>query len=71
MSNSDMKNAGLDRILGLVFFAFLIALWEVLSVMADNKFMLPGPLDVVKSLWENRNPIFTVHLPATMKVVTI
>lgn len=71
MSNSDMKNAGIDRILGLVFFVFLIALWEVLSVMADNKFMLPGPLDVVKSLWENRKPIFTVHLPATMKVVAI
>ena len=44
-------------------------LWHLLSLWIGKKFLLPSPVDVLESLWKNRAEIFTVHLPATLRVV--
>ncbi len=60
---------GARRAYGIGFGIFLIVLWAALAALVDNSFVLPGPMAVVTTLWENRVEIFTVHLPATMEVV--
>ena len=59
------------RIWGLGFGIFLIIFWEMLAFLIGKAYILPGPVDVLESLWEHRVEIFTQHLPATMKVVCI
>ncbi len=63
MSSKKKKAAG------ILFLVFLIVLWQIIAVIVGRSFLLPGPVDVVKNLWENRVEIFTVHLPATLQVV--
>jgi putative hydroxymethylpyrimidine transport system permease protein len=57
--------------LAILFDVILLVFWEVLSLIIDSRMILPGPLDVCRSLWEKRAVIFAVHLPATMYVVLI
>ena len=59
------------KCLGIGFGIFLLVLWELLSVIIGKSFILPGPLLVIRKIWENRADIFLVHLPATMQVVLI
>lgn len=63
MSSKKKKAAG------VLFLIFLIVLWQIIALIVGKSFLLPGPVDVVKNLWENRVEIFTVHLPATLQVV--
>lgn len=57
------------KLLGAGFGVFLLLVWQTLSVIINDSFLLPGPFAVGFSLWTNRVEIFTVHLPSTMKVV--
>ncbi len=59
------------KCLGIGFGIFLLALWEILSVIIGKSYILPGPLLVLEKIVENRNEIFLIHLPATMYVVAI
>ena len=59
------------RIWGIGFGTFLFLLWELLSRQIDNTFILPGPAAVFQSIVQNREALFTVHLPATMVVVLL
>ncbi|MBQ8934750.1 MAG: ABC transporter permease [Lachnospiraceae bacterium] len=56
---------------GVIFLCMLLILWQVLSQAIGKPYLLPSPLSVLESLWENRREIFLVHLPATMEVVAI
>jgi putative hydroxymethylpyrimidine transport system permease protein len=57
------------RAIGVLFLVFLIVLWQIISLIIGKSYLLPGPVDVVENIWENRIEIFTVHLPATLQVV--
>lgn len=57
------------HLLSTGFLLSLLVLWQVLSLWIGRSFLLPSPVDVAASLWKNRTDIFTVHLPATLRVV--
>jgi putative hydroxymethylpyrimidine transport system permease protein len=49
---------------------FLI-LWEIVALVIDAMYILPPPSSIVKKIWELRDILFTVHLPATFSVIMI
>lgn len=59
------------KIYSVGFGIFLLVLWEVLSLIIDDAFIMPSPQAVIHSLIENRLEIFTEHFPATMEVVLL
>ncbi len=59
------------KCLGIGFGIFLLALWEVLSLLIGKNYILPGPILVLEKIIENREEIFLNHLPATMQVVVL
>ncbi|NCB99607.1 MAG: ABC transporter permease [Clostridia bacterium] len=54
-----------------IFIAVLLFLWQLAAGRMDAAYILPTPTGILKKLWELREPLFLVHLPATMKVMAI
>lgn len=54
-------------IVGIFFF---IA-WEIIARYINAMFILPSPTKVVAKIWELREPLFLVHLPATLLITFI
>lgn len=54
-------------IVGIFFF---IA-WEIIARYINAMFILPSPTKVLAKIWELREPLFLVHLPATLLVTLI
>lgn len=55
----------------LILFAVLLIGWQALALGIDASYILPSPVQVLKRLWELREPLIMVHLPATMSVTFI
>ena len=49
----------------------LLMLWQAGAMKMDAAYILPSPVQIVKKLWELREPLFKAHLPATMEIVAI
>ncbi len=49
----------------------LLLLWQGIAMIIDAAYILPSPTQICVRLWELREPLFLVHLPATMKVTAI
>ena len=49
----------------------LLMLWQAGAMKMDAAYILPSPVQIVKKLWELREPLFKAHLPATMEIVVI
>ena len=54
----------------ILVFCFLM-IWQGAAMRMDKAYILPSPLQILKRLWELREPLFKAHLPATMQVVGI
>ena len=54
----------------ILVFCFLM-IWQGAAMRMNKAYILPSPLQVLKRLWELREPLFKAHLPATMQVVGI
>ena len=54
----------------ILVFCFLM-IWQGAAMRMDKAYILPSPLQVLRRLWELREPLFKAHLPATMQVVGI
>lgn len=52
----------------LMFLFALLILWQFGAMGMNAAYILPSPTGILKKLWELREPLFTVHLPATMGV---
>lgn len=52
---------------GMVAF-FLFLLWQGIAMVLDAAYILPSPVQILVRLYELRQPLFLVHLPATMAV---
>ncbi|MDQ0256976.1 putative hydroxymethylpyrimidine transport system permease protein [Evansella vedderi] len=52
----------------LLVFA-LIVCWEMIARFIGMAFILPSPTQVVVKLWELKNILLLVHLPATLQVI--
>ena len=55
----------------LLFIAALLLIWQFAAGRMNAAYILPTPVGIIKRLWELREPLFTVHLPATMSVTMI
>lgn len=54
-----------------IFIVVMLFLWQLMAGQMDAAYILPTPTGILKKLWELREPLFLVHLPATMKVMAI
>ena len=63
-----MKRAKRDNLPALLFLAGLLMLWQLGAMRVDAAYILPTPVQILRRLWELRDPLLTVHLPATMAV---
>ena len=55
----------------LIFMFALLMLWQLGAMKIDAAYILPTPIQILQKLWELREILFTVHLPATMLVTLI
>ena len=49
--------------------AFLLAAWQILSIIVNIEHILPGPIRIIQSLWTTREALFLTHLPPTLIAV--
>ena len=66
-----MKKACKGNLPALLFLFALLMLWQLGAMKIDASYILPTPMQILQRLWELRNILFTVHLPATMEVTLI
>ena len=66
-----MRNACKGNLPALLFLFALLMLWQLGAMKIDASYILPTPMQILQKLWELRNILFTVHLPATMEVTLI
>ena len=66
-----MRRANKGNLPALIFLLALVMLWQFGAMGIDAAYILPTPVQVIARLWELREPLFTVHLPATMAVTGI
>lgn len=55
----------------LIVAMVLLAGWEAGARIVNEMYILPSPSAIVKKVWDLRDILFTVHLPATLLVVLI
>ena len=55
----------------LMFMFALLMLWQLGAMKIGAAYILPTPIQILQKLWELREILFTVHLPATMLVTLI
>lgn len=55
----------------LMFMFALLMLWQLGAMKINAAYILPTPIQILQKLWELREILFTVHLPATMLVTLI
>ena len=66
-----MRKACKGNLPALLFLFGLLMLWQLGAMKIDASYILPTPMQILQKLWELRNILFTVHLPATMEVTLI
>ena len=66
-----MRKACKGNLPALLFLFALLMLWQLGAMKIDASYILPTPMQILRKLWELRNILFTVHLPATMEVTLI
>lgn len=49
----------------------MLLLWQLLAVILDAPYILPSPMQVLMKLWELKDILIMVHLPATFGVTLI
>jgi putative hydroxymethylpyrimidine transport system permease protein len=64
-----MKTNLKDMLAPLALVLLLLAAWQWIAGSVGLAFVLPSPTQVMAKLWELREVLFTVHLPATLLVV--
>lgn len=48
--------------------AIIIIIWQFIAMVIDAHYILPSPVGILKKIWLLREPLFMIHLPATMGV---
>ncbi|WMI81235.1 ABC transporter permease [Anaerotignum sp. MB30-C6] len=49
----------------------LLLIWQGIAMAIDAAYILPSPTNIIVRLWELREPLLQVHLPATMGVTSL
>ena len=53
------------------FTLLLLIIWQAAAMKIDAAYIMPSPTQILVRLWELKEPLLTVHLPATMAVTFI
>ena len=48
-----------------------LMIWQGSAMRMNKAYILPSPMQILRRLWELREPLLKAHLPATMQVVGI
>ena len=59
------------RIPAIIFSVVLLIIWQIGAMIVDAHYILPSPVQILVRLWELREVLFKVHLPATMSVTIL
>jgi len=62
-----MKKYKSSIIVGIIFFV----IWEVIARVIDAAYILPSPSEILEKIWQLKDILFLVHLPATLLVMAI
>ena len=54
-----------------IFIFALLMFWQFGAMGIDKEYILPSPTQILQRLWELREPLFTVHLPATLEITAL
>lgn len=65
-----MRKACKANLPALLFLFGLLMVWQAGAMQLDVAYILPSPTQILQKLWEIRELLFTVHLPATMLVTS-
>ena len=49
----------------------LFIIWQIIAVKMNASYILPSPLEIIQKIWELRDILIGVHLPATMGVTVL
>ncbi|MGG0240824.1 ABC transporter permease [Bacillus rhizoplanae] len=60
-----------DYVPAFIVTAIFLIVWEVGARILDEMYILPSPSAIVQKMWELRDILLTVHLPATLSVTVI
>ena len=52
----------------IILMIMILGLWQIIAMIINAHYILPSPTQILVKLWELREPLFMVHLPATMGV---
>ena len=63
-----MKKTMKKNMPSVLFITTLLVLWQIGAAKIHAAYILPTPLQILERLYELREPLFTIHLPATMKI---
>ena len=55
----------------IILTAVLLLLWQAAAMIINAHYILPSPIQILAKIYELRQPLFTVHLPATMGVTIL
>lgn len=66
-----MRKKVQNNITSSIFVLILFVLWQLGAMKVNAAYILPTPIQILQKLWELREILFTVHLPATMQVTFI
>ena len=66
-----MKKSNRGNLPALILLFALLLLWQLGAMELNAAYILPTPMQILGKLWELRDVLFTVHLPATMGVTML
>ena len=55
----------------IILMIVLLGFWQVIAMIINAHYILPSPTQILVKLYELREPLFMVHLPATMGVTAL
>lgn len=66
-----MKKANRGNLPALIVMLAFLIFWQFGAMKIDAAYILPSPLQILESIWQLREALFCVHLPATMGVTML
>lgn len=66
-----MKRLNRGNLPSMLLLLGLLMLWQLGAMQVNAAYILPTPVQILQKLWDLREPLFMVHLPATMLVCAV
>lgn len=66
-----MKKMFRNNMTSAIFLLVLLMFWQLGAMKVNAAYILPTPVQIIQKLWELRETLIMVHLPATMQVTFI